>query len=121
MEKSDHRDRRLLRARRPRHRRVAEQRDELATLQSIESHLLPQPGTSWAAYRIGHYQVRGLPQCRISTRPMSESGQNATFPSTDMISASPPKADISEPCWQVRVHSPPGKGTTAAQAAPSRP
>src|SRR5262245_59517688 len=74
MEKSDHRDRRLLRARRPRHRRAAEQRDELATLQSIELHLLPQPGTSWAAYRIGHDQVRGLPQCRISTRPMSESG-----------------------------------------------
>src|SRR5262245_45273963 len=74
MEKSDHRDRRLLRARRPRHRRAAEQRDELATLQSIELHLLTQPGTSWAAYRIGHDQVRGLPQCRISTRPMSESG-----------------------------------------------
>jgi hypothetical protein len=36
---------RLLRARgeRPRHRSAAEQRDELAALQSIELHLLRQP------------------------------------------------------------------------------
>ena len=45
--KPDHRHRRLLRARRqrPRGRRAAEQRDELAALQLIELHFGPrQPG-----------------------------------------------------------------------------
>jgi hypothetical protein len=34
-----------------RHRRAAEQCDELAAFHSIELHLLPQPGTSAAARR----------------------------------------------------------------------
>src|SRR5262245_6312542 len=49
---------RLLRPCRQRPRgRAAEQRDELAS-PYIEMHLLPQPGTPWAAYRIGEDQVR---------------------------------------------------------------
>jgi hypothetical protein len=48
MKKPDQRHRALLRPRghRPRGRCAPEQRDEVATLQSIELHLLPQPGTS---------------------------------------------------------------------------
>src|SRR5262249_43593071 len=65
----------LLRARRERPRcRAAEQRDELAS-PHIEMHLLPQPGTPWAAYRIGEDQVSVSLQCEISTRLTSESGQ----------------------------------------------
>src|SRR5215470_18074336 len=47
VEKPDHRHRRLLRARpeRPRRRRAAEQRDELAPLDDlIELHSIPEPG-----------------------------------------------------------------------------
>ena len=67
----------LLRARseRPSSRRAAKQRDELAA-HSIELHLLPQPGTSVAAYPIGEDQVRGSLQCGISTRLMTAVGQS---------------------------------------------
>jgi hypothetical protein len=49
MEKANHRHRRLLRARRkrPRRRRAAEQRDELASFSLIELHLIPQAGSVW--------------------------------------------------------------------------
>src|SRR5262249_5758920 len=66
---------RLLRTRRERPRdRTAKQHDEVAPSQSIELHPLPQARV--AAYRIGEHQVRGLPQCGISTRLMTGWGHN---------------------------------------------
>jgi hypothetical protein len=71
---------RLLCARRerPRHR-ASEQRHKIASLQSIELHAQPQPGTE-AAYPIGEDQVRGLLRCEISIRPESALGQNLNPP-----------------------------------------
>src|SRR5262245_46687447 len=54
--------RRLLRARRerPRRRRTAEQRDEVATLQLIELHSMPASQTRIVRYRIGEAASGGM-------------------------------------------------------------
>ena len=59
--KPDHRHRRLLRARRqrPRGRRAAEQRDELASFQLIELHPVPASQSRIAGYRIASDQSAG--------------------------------------------------------------
>ena len=66
--------------RRPRRGRAAEQRDEVASLQPIELHLLPL--ASEAAYRIGEHQVRSSLHCGIPARLMSP---RAHFPQIDPL------------------------------------
>src|SRR5262245_12491993 len=58
----------LLRARceRPRSRRAAEQRDELAPLQSIELHLLAQPTLG---QHIASVRIKSAPRCGARFRP----------------------------------------------------
>jgi hypothetical protein len=63
-----------VRCERTRGRRAAEQRDELAPFQLTKLHaLIPAKVT---AYWIGEHQVRGLPPCGISVRPMTVQGQS---------------------------------------------
>jgi hypothetical protein len=65
----------LLRPRRERPRgRAAEQRDELAPFQLTKLHALTPAKVT--AYWIGEHQVRGLPPCGISVRPMTVQGQS---------------------------------------------
>jgi hypothetical protein len=61
--KPDHRNR-LLRARRqrPRGRRAAEQRDEIASFQLIELHSIPASQGRVAGYRIASDQSAGMPE-----------------------------------------------------------
>jgi hypothetical protein len=61
VKKPDHRHRRLLRARRkrPRGRRAAGKRDELAPFQLIELHSIPASQRRIAGYRIGEDQSGG--------------------------------------------------------------
>src|SRR5262249_2859832 len=69
-EKSDNRQRRLRACHeRPRGSRAAEQRDELAPFQLTKLHALTPAKVT--AYWIGEHQVRGLPPCGISVRPMT--------------------------------------------------
>src|SRR5262249_34032494 len=77
----------LLRPRRewPRSR-AAEQRDERATLQLTELHLVPTSPGQIARYRIGEDQSGGngtilQPVSRWRGRPMSEVGQERQWPS----------------------------------------
>jgi hypothetical protein len=70
-------------------RGAAEQRDELAPLQLIELHLLPQPGDSEASYRIGEDQGRGSLQCEISARLMTGSGQTRRIDKLPTLAACP--------------------------------
>src|SRR5262249_44243300 len=72
----DHWHRRLLRPRRerPADGRAAEQRDELAALQLTKLHALTLAKVT--AYWIDEHQVRGLPPCGISVRPMTVQGQS---------------------------------------------
>jgi hypothetical protein len=70
VEKPDHRHCRVLRAvrQRLRHRRTAQQCDELASFQMIKLHLTAPARDFAAAYRIGQDRVRGWPRCKISAR-----------------------------------------------------
>jgi hypothetical protein len=66
---------RLLRARRerPRDRRAAEQRDEVAPFQLIELHSVPRQPGPLAEYRFGKDQSAGnAAKCGAGTRPMTE-------------------------------------------------
>jgi hypothetical protein len=76
VEEPDDRHRRLLRTRdeRPGGCRAAEQRDELAPFQLTKLHALTPAKVT--AYWIGEHQVRGLPPCGISVRPMTVQGQS---------------------------------------------
>jgi len=78
VEKPDHRHCRVLRAvrQRLRHRRTAQQCDELASFQMIKLHLTA-PARDFAA--IGQDRVRGLPRCEISARLTAASGQTRSF------------------------------------------
>jgi len=65
----------LLRPRRERpRRRAAEQSDELTPFQLTKLHALTLAKVT--AYWIGEHQVRGLPPCGISVRPMTVQGQS---------------------------------------------
>jgi hypothetical protein len=89
-EKTDDRHRRLLRVRRkrPRCRRAAEQRDELAAF------LLPD--ASRAAHRKDSTPQYGgrLLRCGISVRSMSQMGQERRIGAVRNISALLPRADV---------------------------
>jgi hypothetical protein len=76
---------------RPRRRRTADSRDELAPVHSMELHL---PPARVAAYSIGEGQVQDSLQCRISLWRMTVVGQKQTSSVTSAKSASRLQADI---------------------------
>src|SRR5262249_10987652 len=79
-EEPDYWHARLLRPRRerPNDGRAAEQRDELAPFQLHKVHALTLAKVT--AYWIGEHQVRGLPPCGISVRPMTVQGRVSRAP-----------------------------------------
>ena len=70
------RHRQLLCARleRPRCRCAAQERDKVPSFQLTKLHALTLAKVT--AYWIGEHQVRGLPPCGISVRPMTVQGQS---------------------------------------------
>jgi hypothetical protein len=94
VEKPDHRQRRLLRARceRPR-RRTAEQRDELAPLQWLNSIWLALAGSPRQHNRSARSRSGALLRCGNSIRLMSLVGQNENLPRSGLCQL-PPATDI---------------------------
>jgi len=71
-----------------RHRRTAQQCDELASFQMIKLHLTAPARDFAAAYRIGQDRVR-VPRCEISARPTAASGQSRSFGDVGSMSGLP--------------------------------